>query len=383
MKHIFLLFCSLFLICTHAQASGTMITNGLIGYWHYNQGVNGTTWNNIAPDTIGLYNGTLYGVDLSPEGMRFLDADYVDISSLPSLTQYTVELVLSVDDVGNVENYFFYTRTSNYSKYLYLYTETKEIKYNSNNTGMTSAPKRLTVNNQFYTITFAHDGRDFYYYLNGTRFTYGGPSPLPFEAIVHIGGGYNFDGVVKSVKIYNRALAASEITQNMNISPDDTGLEAPRSWSLSSPSPFVDFGTITANDQIQTVKANFGNMPVEHMGTNPDGWKVSVTASPFSQVNGGSLTLPANTLKLNGIQSITTVSGSSSLPAVISGPWIIDQGAVDILHAPMGSGEGEYEIVFPPDALELSIDTSNVVVDSLNNPTRYRSTITWSMSVGP
>ena len=156
-----------------------------------------------------------------------------------------------------------------------------------------------------------------------------------------------------------------------------------RSWNLTSPNPILNFGTVTVDDTVQVLTANLGVMPVSHQGANPDGWRVTVSAAPFSQINGGSLSLPVNTLKLNPIQSITQTSGSSLLPMAIAGSHVIDSGAVEIINAPAGSGEGDFSVAFSPDALELSIDTSRVIVDPLNNPTTYRSTITWSMSVGP
>ena len=155
-----------------------------------------------------------------------------------------------------------------------------------------------------------------------------------------------------------------------------------RIWNIIAPNPTLNFGIVTLDGSIQNMTANLGVLKVSHQGANPDGWRVTVSATPFSQVS-GSLTLPANSLRLNGIQTIVQTAGSSLLPAAIAGNTPIDNGAVEILSASAGRGEGDFDVHFPPDALELNIDTNLPLADPAQNPTVYRSTITWIMSVGP
>lgn len=95
------------------------------------------------------------------------------------------------------------------------------------------------------------------------------------------------------------------------------------------------------------------------------------------------MTLPTNTLRITGIQQVRQTSGTTNLPNVNGSSWVIDQGAVEILRGNPNEAEGTFEVDFAPNALELKVDTSKKVVDPLNHPTVYRSTITWSISIGP
>lgn len=367
-----------------AKASSGIVTNGLVGYWHYKQGISGTAWNNIAPSTAGQYNGTLMGaVTVQPDGVDFPgnSDSRVDVPfSMPS-GDFTLEVWASVEGRGDVfliSNMNWLVIRKSQNSY-YMYSE------NGGSSGRNHYFDKISIPGFNHYVLRSDSGNYSLTVNNSTSvYRYNLPSRFTGGTIV-IGGGawtHVFDGKIASAKVYNRVLADTEIQQNYNLGSDEIGLAPTRAWNLAAPNSTVDLGSLTVNHQIQTVTANIGTLPIEHIGANIDGWKVSVSATPFNQVN-GSLQLPSNTLKLKGIQSITQTSGTSALPVSAGSPWTIDQGSVEILNAPAGAGEGEFDITFVPDALELSVDTSDIVVDPLNNPTIYQSTITWSMSVGP
>ena len=156
-----------------------------------------------------------------------------------------------------------------------------------------------------------------------------------------------------------------------------------RDWNLLSPSSSIDFGTVVIDGSVQRIQSDLGAMPVEHIGTNTDGWNITASATPFTQIGGSGLSLPINSLKLKGIQQIVQTAGSSDLPVVNGSDWVIDSSPIEIMTAATNTGEGGFDVIFPSGALELTLDTSSVLVDPQENPTRYRSTLTWSMSVGP
>jgi hypothetical protein len=157
--------------------------------------------------------------------------------------------------------------------------------------------------------------------------------------------------------------------------------------TITAPTITTDFGTITINNLIDSVNANLSAFVVEDNTGTGNGWNVTVESTPFTQSNATgnpAIVLPKNTLTLNGIENITQTSGTSNLPTIQgTGPWTIDNGPVTILSAATGEGMGTFEITFPANALSLNVDTSKKVVDALNNPTVYESTITWTVSNGP
>jgi len=150
------------------------------------------------------------------------------------------------------------------------------------------------------------------------------------------------------------------------------------------PSSTADFGTILVDGTIKSVNADLGKLNVTNETTS--GWNITVSSTPFIQKNGtSSLTLPTGSLQLNGISSVSQVSGSASGLPSASGvyPKIIDMGAVKILSANTGAGIGGFDVLFPPDALTLMIDTSRKIIDPANSPTIYQCDISWVISTGP
>lgn len=368
-----------------SEAAGLIVTNGLVGYWHYKDGVSGTVWNNIAPDTVGQYNGTINGAVLDAYGVYF-DGTNDSVNGIAmAQNSYTIEAWVRTVSLSSQPIVNFDSHSVN-SAVLTANNTGDYWSFYNNGGNLIGSIK----NNNLLThvvLTMNGSSRRSYLYVNGLQAgttTHFPVMPIEKIWIGHRGTTQYLKGHIKSVKVYNRPLSLAEIQQNYSVSSDEIGLTPLREWNLTSPSTFVDLGEITVNHQTQTVSGNLGTMSVFHQGANSDGWRVTVSATPFAQINGGSLTLPVNTFRLRGIQSVNQVSGTSILPVVQGAyPINIDQGAVEILRGNPNEAEGDFNVSFVPNALELLIDTARAVVDPLNNPTRYSSTITWSMSVGP
>jgi hypothetical protein len=74
----------------------SVVTDGLVGYWHYQQGVSGSTWENIAPDTKGQYDGQINGAVLQSDGIYFDGVDdYVELNTFATSSVYEFEFYLS------------------------------------------------------------------------------------------------------------------------------------------------------------------------------------------------------------------------------------------------------------------------------------------------
>lgn len=160
------------------------------------------------------------------------------------------------------------------------------------------------------------------------------------------------------------------------------------SLSIIAPSDFTDFGDITVDGTIHSLTSPLNPLMVSDLRGSGVGWNVTVESSPFIQINftagNTPIILPIYSFSLQGIQGITQTVGSSTLPSVLPGvPWLIDDGPVSILSAGVGEAMGTFEVSFPVNALQLNVDTSNSLIDQLNNPTEFESTITWSVSSGP
>lgn len=153
---------------------------------------------------------------------------------------------------------------------------------------------------------------------------------------------------------------------------------------ITAPATTVNLGSITVDSTSKTVSANLSNMTVvDNRGTG-EGWNVTVSASQFTQTSGVTpLKLPTNTLKLNGVGTISQTIGTSGGPTATTAPWTIDTGAVKVLSAAANKGMGTFTVAFPASAISLTVDTAQKVVDPANNPTVYASTLTWVVSTGP
>ena len=388
MKHlsVCIVLLGFFVFAQEAKASGTIVTNNLESYWHYKQGVSGGVWKNIAPATPNQHDGVINGASLQSDGLYFDGGDWVTATGFPlSFDKFTME----VTNTQVLMGYYHHSRIWNFNNGGRGISADFSIQVSDSADSMYSM--QMLNPGQFYTVTVAWDGsiNRGKLYINGSLAKEqnigkeGWNSP---DGKLYIGshyGGGNMVGTIKSVKVYNRILSDAEIAQNYQVPMDEVGIPAVRAWNITSPSTAVDFGVITVNDQIQVRKANVGTIPIQHTGSNTDGWKLSVSASPFTQIGGIGLTLPTGHFKLKGIQGITRTSGSSPLPVISGADWVLDNGPVEIIRAAAGTGEGDFNVTFEPDALELAVDTGNIVVDENQNPTRYQSVITWQMSVGP
>lgn len=222
-------------VTTDNSSSNTITTNGLVGYWHYKQGLSGsshgTTWQNIAPSTVGQYNGSINGnaCVLNSNGL-FIDGSFdcdPTMDKMPNtFTDFTAEVAVNIPDVAYSS---WQTIICNdYSGYTWLYINSsgKLMTYND----VTSA---TLLNNTNYLITYVYKNGLEYVYVNGVNVLSDGvmyePEHPPnlYSGFMHLG--YNAEvgplqGYIKSYKVYNRALTLSEIQQNSTVSADGVGL---------------------------------------------------------------------------------------------------------------------------------------------------------------
>lgn len=212
-----------------------IVTDGLIGYWHYQQGVIGSTWENIAPATKGQYNGIINGAVVQSNGMYFdgID-DYIYIDSLNPLSDsITLDIIFSVDNnrgqMGLVTG--FKDGNNQFSAEIRSFIPKDSIFYNfTNGTYVNTTTNDVYNYNTIYKSSYTYNKTVGMYktYIDGVLKTTTNASTPGFnnDYKISIGSGYYnspqlyFSGKIISVKVYNKALTELEVTQNYN-----TGIE--------------------------------------------------------------------------------------------------------------------------------------------------------------
>lgn len=201
-----------------------IVTDGLVGYWNSKQGVVGAVWENIAPATVGTFNGTITGALVQTDGMYFDGVDDgIQIATslnLAATIDFTIEAwvkphvspnsenaIVSVDGLGSMfgyspNTYKFYSggwRTT--SNTFSPNTLRHVVLRNINNSdlveiyvdGVLAGSAITTTNSPFARANWAIGRR-------------------PGNSL------YFFKGHIAVVRFYNRLLTPTEITQNYAVS---------------------------------------------------------------------------------------------------------------------------------------------------------------------
>lgn len=205
-------------------------TNGLVAYYNSKQGVSGSKWTNISPNTTGKYDGTIVGALLQDNGMYFDGNDYM---TLPALTS-------NISDVWEIEVYAMRTILESGQNYsIYGGVDTSSFPYKIFALGIYTIDGRLmsttnptsgqTVSGQMFKVNYTYNtltGKGEVYFNNSlvqtedmtsSGYHYVNPSKLSTTVGgLMFGGslGNPFIGHIASFKIYNRELTAQERTQN-------------------------------------------------------------------------------------------------------------------------------------------------------------------------
>jgi len=213
-----------------------IVTNGLIAYWNAQQGISGTTWNNIAPANEGKFALTLANTTVESDRVLFkglTTSRALSSENVAGITSHTVEMFISADALyefaGGVP---FYAITTMSNRGGFILNTTKDInrlEY-SDTSGSTFAitPNNSIVKGSIVQIIAIVDALDLSVTLgvNGsilTRTTTTFSSLPKLVGLITLGvRKYNtsyfdpFKGYIYSTKIYNRVLTPEEITQNYN-----------------------------------------------------------------------------------------------------------------------------------------------------------------------
>lgn len=213
----------------------TRLDNGLIGYWHLDEGVATTTYDASGYGITGtLTNGPTWqlGVNCRAGGCLLFSDNYVTVSTAPSLsTSGSISVWVKVNSWGtNYDAIVFKGPGVSWSDIDFgLFRSVATSQFlgtinNGTNNMSGSGPKSSTITlGEWYNLVFTWDGTVAKFYTNGAEtgsyswsYSAGQRSQNMKIGKAVSGTHYPFYGYIDEVKIYNRALSASEILAAYN-----------------------------------------------------------------------------------------------------------------------------------------------------------------------
>ena len=219
-----------------------IVTDKLIGYWHYKNGITSGYTNNLSPTNKGLYNLQVFGgITLNSEGF-VMDGndDYFYCQRIPSSSSaYELEFVVKTPSAkGSADDMFMYFSSLDVEQNIGMsIAQTQSLSaFNIvegfvNHSVNTSSILKLNVS--FNTSTkmigvFVNGTQILNYNASGSSTNIGLSNSLYFGvyAIPMFGFlDYFFKGIIKSIKLYDKVLSASERNQNLATDMDTIGIE--------------------------------------------------------------------------------------------------------------------------------------------------------------
>lgn len=211
-----------------------IITDGLVGYWHAKQGISGTTWKNIAPLTVGNYDGTISGNPVLQSNGLFFDGvdDKVVIPSFPGLdNNFTYQILTGFSRIDRTNQYVFswYNGSSLYSRFGKDANDRTFFNI-SQGSGPILDPLTYPVADVQNVYTFVMDGNARLHssYIDNNLIAYNGNTLYAFTGKMTFGAYsdgtttnlFYFRGTILAILLYNRPLIKSELTYNLGGIPN-------------------------------------------------------------------------------------------------------------------------------------------------------------------
>ena len=204
--------------------SPTTVTNGLVlsldaGNSKSYPG-SGTTWTDLSGNgnTGTLTNGPTF--DSANGGSIVFDGvnDYVGLTasaSLNGLTDFTFSAWAYFNTSGDNNGFLFVSGDASFEFWRYQ----GKLRFYYQNAGYNTTDSVPT--GQWVLMMLTRSGSVFKQYINNTlsKTTTINATALPsagYRIGAYTSGGYNLNGLISSVSIYNRALSAAEVLQNFS-----------------------------------------------------------------------------------------------------------------------------------------------------------------------
>ena len=207
-------------VFTVASGSVSDITNGLVAWWKFEGNAN---------DSMGVYNGTVYGPTLTTghgtgQAYYFSTNGYIGTATIP-LTNMTVSMWINL--VTNTpECIVMESRFAVYKWGLNHYAGKPSFFYRQSDAAgkqtVSSAETEVSTNT-WHMFTGVADGGYIYCYVDGVQYgtvvAYDGTGAA--DAVIFIGKDFAnatrfVTGVIDDVRLYSRGLASNEVNQVYN-----------------------------------------------------------------------------------------------------------------------------------------------------------------------
>jgi hypothetical protein len=236
-----LLLAAVFLYPTIIKAD---ITTGLVGWWKFDEGTGTTTADSSGNNNTGTLNNDptwttgKYGNAISFDGTN----DYIYLASDTVSTNTITVCAWMYPKVLNqwrmiIGNARFFFGVSNANNSLALFSDSS--KYNA----VASANNSISLNIWQHICGVRLSDGSTSLYINGTQSGTSGNSGIPVIGFglaigaADVFGDYTFNGLIDEVRIYNRALAASEVLELYNYTSGGTPTPTPSATPSPTPTP--------------------------------------------------------------------------------------------------------------------------------------------------
>ena len=219
---------------------------GLVGYWDFQEGAGDNVYDKSGQDNDGTWNGTgSHWADgkIGKGGSFNGSNDYVDCANNNGLNiTATTTVVAWIKKNGTQENGYgtiWHDRAIDHRNRFFVLTDGSLLAQYiiGGNDSQPTAPANSVLDNVWTHVILTYDGSEIVFWVNGIKQTpvaaTGAMSSSTANKWIGLGqssGVYNFNGIIDEVRLYNRALSASEVERIYKLSkpkmlaPTKTGL---------------------------------------------------------------------------------------------------------------------------------------------------------------
>jgi len=198
-------------------------TNGLVTYWNAAQSATTSVWQNIAPTTLGKYNLAMSGVTLGSDAngnyMNFAGNGYGLLSDLQFSGDLSIEMIFK----PNKTNIDIFSDKGGMNG---AYSSSGGYFYMFGGALTTSSAQDYLGNNVLFNLLFTVSNGTLNIYGNGVYQKSLTMTTWDFSTLKNwfVGNetstppsGYDYNGNIYAIRIYNRALSSAEVSNNYSL----------------------------------------------------------------------------------------------------------------------------------------------------------------------